>query len=109
MEGGRRDRQIKDFLLQGPLLESSGKHLCLRVSFQVAAGDCGHVFAELDAQDAIAAAGERHRSLAGAAPDLEYPSSCRYPGERDDIVKEILGITGTNLVVERRCFVEGRP
>src|SRR5688572_15158368 len=109
VEGGRRDCQIKGSFLQRGLLEGSGTHFCLRIPFQVAAGDRGHIFADLDAQDAVAAAGEGHRGLASAAPDLEYPSSRRYSGERDDVVEEISRIAGTNLVVERRRLIEGRP
>src|SRR5215213_10718766 len=109
VKGGRRNSQIKGSFLQRPFLEGSGTHFCLRIPFQVAASDRGHIFAELDAQDAVAAAGEGHRGLARAAPDLEYPSSCRYSGERDYVVEEIVRVTRTHLVVERRRSIEGRP
>jgi len=79
----------------------------LRVRFEVAAGDCGQVLPELDAEDPVAAAGEGHDGLARAAPDLEYPSARRYPGERDYVVEEFLRITGPHLLVEQRRLVEG--
>jgi len=82
-----------------PLLEGSNVHLRLQVRFEVAAGDCGQVLPELDAEDPVAGAGEGHGGPARAAPDLEYPSARRYPGERDYVVEEFLRITGPHLLV----------
>jgi hypothetical protein len=86
----RRNRQIKGSFSQWQILESSGTRFSSRIPFQVAAG-------------------ERHRGLARATPDLEYAPPSLYPGERDDVVEEILRKTRTHLVVERRCLIEGRP
>jgi hypothetical protein len=75
-------------------------HFRPRVRFEVTAGNRGQVLPELDAENPVAAAGEEHRGLTRAAPDLEYPPVRRYPGERDQVVEELFRITGPYLVVE---------
>ena len=46
----------------------------------------------------------------GSASELGRVSFlCPYSGERDNVVEEIIRIAGTHFVVERGCFIEGRP
>src|SRR5215203_1453757 len=87
VKGGGRYGQVEDLFLWPPLLEGSHVHFRSRVRPEVAAGECGQVFPELDAEYAVAALGEGHRSLARAAPDLEYVPPRRYSGERDHVVE----------------------
>jgi len=54
-------------------------HFRPRVRLEVAAGDRGQVLTELDAEYPVAVAREGNRSLARAAPDLEYPSPDGIP------------------------------
>lgn len=109
MEGCCRDREIESFFLQRPVFESTDIHFCLRMSFQVVAGNRGQILAELDAEYAVTAPGEGHRGLARTTTYLQYSPCWSYSGERDNVVEELLRISRTHLVVERGRFVEGRP
>ena len=77
MEGGGRDRKVEGPFGQRDVLEVRGEHFRPRVGHQVAPGDRRQVLAELDAQDAVAPAGEGQRGLARAAADLEHAPSGR--------------------------------
>jgi hypothetical protein len=95
-------------LLRPPVLEPPLDHLDVEPG-QVPAGRRGELGAQFHAGDAESPPGQRQRSLARGAPDLQQPIPGLQPGQRNKIVVQRFGIVGPDSVVDLGRLVKRLP